>query len=469
VDRSAAERRRLLLGMDGDLAPFSAEAAGQFDTQANALLTELNAGRKPAISALPPNLQWTEPDYSAGRGFVRITPTGSVVARLLRDWREDAARRRLLGEEVNTPSVFRWGPENPLLSELTDAFSDRLFTLDGRRAILRYGADPGYFSYLQSLALSERQLPLRHRETGLVFRRSQNGEIRGVGRLHEYDMLEHHTLCASVEQALAEYHRQFTVQLELHRSWTETTVAWFRATADILEAALPVFRSALAPGVPVILDVLPTASHYWSLTHTLYTRGRLKTFNSQIDQVNPQRFGVRVHGIAGPLAVVHTSLASTERLMLVAADEAMRNAVASLPMWLTPIHLRFIPVAPQHLPISAAAAEAMTRAGVRADIDDRDRSVRKRVRDAAVEWIPFVVVTGDETREGEPMQVRLRDGTCRMIALNELVRLVADGCDGYPSGHLGHRLVSRRTPSAGNPSGQRRITTSDGQSNGQRS
>ncbi|MFL6076888.1 MAG: His/Gly/Thr/Pro-type tRNA ligase C-terminal domain-containing protein [Mycobacteriales bacterium] len=445
----AAGQGFLILNSIGDLVPFKSGVADNYSgAESVTLLGELCEGRKATTLAVPPNLHWTEPDLAAGRGFVRITPIGTVVARLLREWRESAARRVLLGEEISTPSVFRWGSGNTALADLTKAFADRLFALDGRGAILRYGADPGYFSYLQSLSLSEHHLPLRHRETGMVFRRSQNGELRGVARLHEYDMLEHHTLCASPSQALGEYQRQFMAQLELHRAWTDATVAWFRVTADTLPTAMAVLRSALAPRVPVMVEVLPDMPHYWSLTHTLYTRGRLKTFNSQIDPVNPQRFAIRVRGATGPLAVVHTSLASTERLMLVAADEAMRRPVAELPLWLAPIQLRFLPVAQRHMSTASAAVDAATDAGVRADIDDRHRSVGKRVRDAAAEWIPFVVVVGDATRNGEPLRVRHRDGATVDMTIDEVVQRIVDASEGWPKGHLGHRLVSCRTPNA---------------------
>jgi threonyl-tRNA synthetase len=379
---------------------------------------------------------------------MRLTPTGMIVARLLREWRDVNARFSLLGEEISTPTVYQWGVANPAFDELTRAFSDRLFALDGRRSVLRHGADPGYFAYLRRLSLSARHLPLRLHETGAVFRRSQRGELRGLARLHEYDMLEHHTLCANLEDAAEEYRRQLAAQLELHRTWTSSTVAWFRVTRDTLPSALSIIEVTRLSGVPALVEILEQPTNYWAITHTLYTRGRLRTFNSQIDLVNARRFGVKVRGAEGPLAIIHTSLGSTERLMLVAVDEGMSSPDTDLPLWLAPVQLRFIPVAPQHLQQATRLAEAAVRAGVRADIDDRSSSVGRRIRDAMVEWVPYVVVVGDSTSADERMQIRRRKGSPIELRLDQVVARIGADCRGFPTTQLGHLFVSRRTPAA---------------------
>jgi len=98
-----------------------------------------------------------------------------------------------------------------------------------------------------------------------------------------------------------------------------------------------------------------------------------------------------------------------ERVMYALLEKAARQAEeGKLPMlqtWLSPTQIRVIPVAERH---QARAQEIVTELGLRADIDDRDETVGKKIRDAGREWIPYVAVVGDEELASGSLTVTVR-------------------------------------------------------------
>jgi threonyl-tRNA synthetase len=79
-----------------------------------------------------------------------------------------------------------------------------------------------------------------------------------------------------------------------------------------------------------------------------------------------------------------------------------------LPLWLSPTQVRVIPVAERHLTMATEVAARIRSAGIRADLDDRDESVGKKVRDAAIDWVPYVVVIGDAEMDKGILTVTVR-------------------------------------------------------------
>jgi threonyl-tRNA synthetase len=79
-----------------------------------------------------------------------------------------------------------------------------------------------------------------------------------------------------------------------------------------------------------------------------------------------------------------------------------------LPCWLSPVQVRVVPVAERHLPAAGEVAARIRKAGIRADLDDREESVGKKVREAAMDWVPYVVVIGDAEMQKGILTVTIR-------------------------------------------------------------
>jgi threonyl-tRNA synthetase len=115
-------------------------------------------------------------------------------------------------------------------------------------------------------------------------------------------------------------------------------------------------------------------------------------------------------------------------------------------LWLSPTQVRVIPLRPEFVGFATATANQLAAHSVRADVDDRDESVDKRVRDAELNWIPYVAVVGRREIEGNTVAVRRRrDGKQYNSTVSELAEDVAALTKGYPTMPLKlPTLVSQR-------------------------
>jgi threonyl-tRNA synthetase len=133
----------------------------------------------------------------------------------------------------------------------------------------------------------------------------------------------------------------------------------------------------------------------------------------QIDVENAERYDISYVNTEGKLerpVVLHCSPSGAiERciyaLLEKAAMEAEEGKIPMLPVWLSPTQVRIVPISEKHL---SFAEEVSNKLDCRADIDDRDLSIGKKVREAGREWIPFVVVIGDKEVEDGTVNVTIR-------------------------------------------------------------
>jgi threonyl-tRNA synthetase len=144
----------------------------------------------------------------------------------------------------------------------------------------------------------------------------------------------------------------------------------------------------------------------------------------QVDYHMPQRFGLRYAGADNsehtPIVVHRALLGSLERFMGILVE----HYGGAFPLWLAPVQVRVIPVGEDHRAAVGAIRTRLTEAGVRADIDERDETVSKRIRDAELEKIPCVVVYGDRESD-DALAVRERGGGQSTRSLDQLIAELA--------------------------------------------
>jgi len=132
----------------------------------------------------------------------------------------------------------------------------------------------------------------------------------------------------------------------------------------------------------------------------------------QSDVERCTRFDIKYHLTDGTEVhppILHCSpTGSVERVICAILESTASMEVPMLPVWLSPSQARVIPVAERHLPFAEQVAERLNRAGIRADIDDRDESVGKKIREAGMDWVPFVIVLGDAEVESGNLTITIR-------------------------------------------------------------
>jgi threonyl-tRNA synthetase len=104
-----------------------------------------------------------------------------------------------------------------------------------------------------------------------------------------------------------------------------------------------------------------------------------------------------------------------------AAKDMENNKIPKLPLWLSPIQVRIIPVNMNYLDKAIEIALKINENDIRADVDDRNESVAKKIRDAEMEWIPYIVVIGEKEASSGELSVRIRGEGISNKKLDELI------------------------------------------------
>jgi threonyl-tRNA synthetase len=126
-----------------------------------------------------------------------------------------------------------------------------------------------------------------------------------------------------------------------------------------------------------------------------------------------------------------------ERVMYALLEKAHMDSEGgknpTLPLWLSPTQVRFIPVSEKFLKQTEKIADGVSKEKVRVDVDDRNESVQKKIRDAEIEWIPYIVVVGGKELKSKKLAVRFREtGKVKELSKSSLVNIVRKEIGGKP-------------------------------------
>jgi len=294
--------------------------------------------------------------------------------------------------------------------------------------------------------LSYRHLPFGTFEVADSYRLEQSGELLLSFRLRKLHMPDCHIYCRNLEDAKE-------VTLKLHDKIYEEIgklgrdyVSVYNITQSFLDSHKDyVMKLVKREGKPALLNFVPEGIYYWVLNIEYHIIDELErpreiaTF--QIDMGNAKRFAISYVDEKGAKQfppIIHTAvIGSVERYLFTVLDQCARTeklgGKPSLPLWLSPSQIRLIPVKPEFLEHAQKLADQLAASHVRADIDDRDESLDRRVRDAELNWIPYVAVVGKREVETQMLAVRRRtDGKRYNVGLPELVNEIVGHSAGYP-------------------------------------
>jgi threonyl-tRNA synthetase len=380
-----------------------------------------------AVEAVPPHVELMRRlelvDYEPGSdsGNMRYYPKGRLVKSLLESYvLERAAEMGAM--EVETPIMYDMF--HPTLKKYLDRFPARQYSIEAekRSFFLRFAACFGQFLMSHDMTLSYRSLPLKMIEmTRYSFRREQRGELVGLRRLRAFTMPDMHTLCADMAGATREFENQYEASISVleeagldlddYEVAIRFTREFYDENREFVEGLVRIVNK------PVLIEMWEERFFYFVLkfefnfVDALDKASALSTV--QIDVENAERYDINYTDADGSLKrpiILHCSPSGAiERLMFALLEKAhrvsMEGKVPMLATWISPTQVRLIPVAERHL---ARAEEVEKALGFRTDIDDRDETVGKKIRDAGREWVPYVVVIGDSELESGRLAVTIR-------------------------------------------------------------
>jgi len=400
-----------------------------------------------AVSEEPPHVKFMRSheiaDYEPGSdpGNLRWYPKGSLIKRLLED-KVSSAVASLGGMQVETPIMYDF--THPNLAKYLDRFPARQYVVKSgeKEYFLRFAACFGQYLMKHDMSISYRNLPLRLYELShYSFRREQKGELVGLRRLRAFTMPDMHTLAGDMEQAKEEFLKQYKLSMQ----WMEDLdmgdnyEVGIRFVRDFYEKNEGFAKKLVELiGKPVLVEMWDSKPFYFVMKFEFNVIDALDKASAlstvQIDTENTERFDITYMNEDGreeyPL-MLHASLSgSIDRNVYALLEKAYidqaRGKKPGLPLWLSPTQVRIIPVSDALTEYSLGVLEKMGD-GVRADIDDRDESVSKKIRSAEREWVPYIVVVGEREKESGKLSVRTRQtGEQKTMDAGQLAREIKE-------------------------------------------
>ncbi|OYT49040.1 MAG: threonine--tRNA ligase [Desulfurococcales archaeon ex4484_42] len=334
------------------------------------------------------------------------------------------------------------------VKEHADLFGDRLYEVetDSGKLVLRYAACHQQFAMIKDWIISYKDLPFGAFELADSYRYEQSGEVMLCFRLRKFYMPDLHIFTRDLEEAKKMSMLVQAKILEEIEKLGRRYVAIYNVTKDFFENHRDFLIELIKrEGRPALIEVVPSGIYYWVLNVEYniidFLRRPREIATFQIDIGNAKRFGIKYvdeYGNEKYPVIIHTAIiGGIERYIYTVFDKALqdeaRGKIPSLPTWLSPIQARVIPVSKQFYDYANEVLNALLSEGIRADMDDRDLSLGKKIREAGIEWIPYVIVVGAREKETKTVNVRIRHkGIQKSMKIDELIKMIKEEIRDYP-------------------------------------
>ncbi len=274
---------------------------------------------------------------------------------------------------------------------------------------------PGHAALYALRPHSYRDLPVRYSEPGLLHRNEPSGTLHGLLRTRNFAQDDAHIFCtedqiqdevaACLEFAFATYEIfGFDVRLELSTRPEQrlgSDELWDRSEGALMAALESQELSYdLNPGDGAFYG----AKIDMHMTDSLGRSWQLGTV--QLDYLQPERFGLVYTGADNaehrPVMIHRALMGSYERFIGI----LLEHTAGELPVWLTPVQAAVLPIADRHLDYAARVRDQLVEQGVRVEVDERSESVSRKIRDAELRKIPFMLVVGDREQDAGLLSLR---------------------------------------------------------------
>ena len=380
-----------------------------------------------------------------GQGLPVLLPKGARVVQLLQRWVEDEEQKRgyLL---TKTPLMAK--SDLYKISGHWDHYLDGMFVLgdpqdDSKECFaLRPMTCPFQYQVFLNRARSYRDLPMRLGETSTLFRNEDSGEMHGLIRVRQFTISEGHLILRpdQLEEEfrgcleLAKYCLDAVGLLEdctfRFSQWNpENPNTKYEGTAEQWEEAQRVMGQILDHlGIQYEIGI-DEAAFYGPKLDIQYknVHGKEDTLVTiQIDMLLAQKFGMEYTDADGekkiPYIIHRTSLGCYERTLAYLIEKY----AGALPTWMAPEQVRVMPMTDRNADYAYEIKAQLEKNGFRVEMDARNEKIGKKIRDAQLEKVPYMLVIGDKEQEAGEVAVRdRRDGKTTVMPLDEFIEKLA--------------------------------------------
>jgi threonyl-tRNA synthetase len=358
-----------------------------------------------------------------GSGLVVFHPKGGVIKRVM----EDYVRRRHIEEGfdyVGSPHISKQGLFET--SGHLPYYADTMFPpmeMEGSNYYLKAMNCPMHNLIYRSRGRSYRELPMRLFEFGTVYRYEKSGVVHGLTRVRGLTQDDSHSYCTP-EQAPAEIQHLLGFVLSLLRdfglddfylelSTRDADSEKFIGSDEEWETATRILEKAASDsGLALVLD--PGGAAFYGPKISVQARDAIgrtwQLATIQYDFNQPARFGLEYQGADGerhqPVMIHSAKFGSIERFFGVLTE----HYAGAFPAWLAPVQVVGIPIRSENVDYLDGIVSRLRGVGVRAEVDDSDDRMQKKILKAQQQKVPFMLVAGERDVEAGAVSIRYRNG-----------------------------------------------------------
>jgi len=368
-----------------------------------------------------------------GSGLAVFHPKGGIVRRAMEDYsrirHEEEGYEFVYSPHLTKAALFetsghlQWyadGMYPPMILD-EEYNEDGTVKRAGQQYYMKPMNCPFHNLIFRSRGRSYRELPLRLFEFGTVYRYEKSGVLHGITRARGFTQDDAHIYCTK-EQMVGELDSLLTFVLNLLRDYglndfylelsTKNPEKFVGEDSDWAEATEALRKAATAQNLELVLDEGGAAFYGPKISvQAKDAIGRTWQMSTiQVDFQLPQRFELEYSATDGtrqrPVMIHRALFGSIERFFGVLTE----HYSGAFPPWLAPVQAIGIPVADTFADYLGDVIQQMRKAGIRAELDSSDDRMQKKVRNAQMQKIPFMMIAGEEDQKAGAVSFRYRNG-----------------------------------------------------------
>lgn len=307
---------------------------------------------------------------------------------------------------------------------------------EGEEFMLKPMNCPHHCEIYKSRPRSYRELPLRLAEFGTVYRYEQSGELHGLTRVRGFTQDDAHIFCRA-DQVKDEFKRVIDLVQYVFRSLgfdnysaqislrdPEKPEKYFGSDEDWNKAESAIIEAAAEKGLNTVTE-LGEAAFYgpkldFMVRDALGRKWQLGTI--QVDYQLPQRFDLEYMGSDGlkhrPVMIHRAPFGSLERFIAILIE----NTAGNFPLWLSPDQIAVLPISEKYQDYANDVFLQLQEADVRGYADHRDEKIGRKIRDAEVNKLPYMLIVGEKEQEEGKVSVRRKgQGDLGQMSLEDFI------------------------------------------------
>ena len=360
-------------------------------------------------------------DDDVGPGLPLWMPNGTIIIeeleRLAKETEEAAGYKRVVTPHIAKESMYITSGHLPY-------YQDSMFPpmeLDGTKYYLKAMNCPHHHKIFDAEPKSYKDMPLRLAEYGTCYRYEQSGELFGLMRVRCLHMNDAHIYCTkeqfaqefrAVNEMYLKYFNifgidKYVMRLSLHdpaklgQKYINEPALW-KETEEMVRQVL------IETGTPFV-EVQDEGAFYgpkidvqiWSIIGREFTLA-----TNQVDFAQGKRFNLsftnKDNEPETPLIIHRAPLGTHERFI----GFLLEHYAGKFPVWLAPLQAKILPISDKFMPYAQEVLAELRKAGVRAEIDDRNEKIGKKIRDTEMMKVPYMLVIGEKEATESQLSIR---------------------------------------------------------------